>query len=69
MEACEEVSRGLLVSRRDGSELLDEIEEALDEIAFGIEREVAVAFDLAVRLRRDDRRDGARFEAMRLSAS
>ena len=44
--------------------MLDGIEKALDEIALGIKREVAVAFDLAVGFRRDDRGDGAHFEAV-----
>ena len=48
MESCEEIARGLLVAGCDGAEMLDGIEETLDEIALGIKREVAVAFDLAV---------------------
>ena len=63
MESGEEISCGLLVACGDTSELLDEIEETLDEIALGIEREVAVALDLAVRLRRNDNFDRAGFEA------
>ena len=48
MQACEEISRGLFVADRDATELFDEIEKALDQIAFGVEREIAIAFDLAV---------------------
>ena len=64
VEAREEIARGLLVAGGDGPEMLDGIEKALDEIALGIKREVAVAFDLAVGFRRDDRLDGAHFEAV-----
>ena len=48
MQPCEEISRGLLVACRDPPKMLDNAEEALDEIAFAIEREIAVAFDLSI---------------------
>ena len=48
MDTCEKVSGGFLVARCDSPEVFDQIEEALNEIAFGIEREVAMAFGLAV---------------------
>jgi hypothetical protein len=64
MQACEEIARGFLVSGRDAAELFDEIEEALDKIAFGVEGEVAIAGDLAIRFWRDDRLDGPDFEAL-----
>ena len=48
----------------DSSELFDELKETLDEVAFGVEGEVAIASDLAVRFWRDDRLDGACFEAL-----
>ena len=48
MDASEKVSGGFLVARRNSPEVFDQIEEALDEIAFGIEREVAMALVLAV---------------------
>ena len=63
MESGEEISCGVLVACGDTSELLDEIEESLDEVALGIEGEAAVALDLAVGLRRNDNFDRARFEA------
>lgn len=63
MQAAEEVSGGFFVARRDGSELFDVIEEALDQVALGIEREVAVAFDRTIRFRRDDGLDRAHFQA------
>ena len=64
MQACEEVPSGFLVAGCDASELFDEIEEALDEIAFGVEGEVAIARDLAIRFWRDDRLDSPDFEAL-----
>lgn len=63
VEAGEEVPGGLLVTGGDAAKMLDGIEEPLDEIAFAVEREVAGTFDFAVRFRRDDRLDGAPFEA------
>jgi hypothetical protein len=48
VQACEEIARGLFVAGRDAAELFDEIEEALDEVALGVEREIALAFDLAI---------------------
>lgn len=62
MDACEEVSGGFLVTRGDAPEVFDQIEEALDEIAFGIEREVARALDFAVGFRRNNHGDAAPFE-------
>ena len=48
VQAGEVIARGLLVSRCDASKMLDGVEEALDEIAPGVKREVAIAFDLSV---------------------
>lgn len=48
MKACEKVLRGLLVARCDGSKMLDYVEETLDEVAFTVEREVAIALDAAI---------------------
>ena len=48
MQPREEVSGGLLVTCGYASKMLDYAEETLDEIAFAIEREIAVAFDLAI---------------------
>ena len=42
--------------------MLDFVEEPLDEIAFAIEREIAVPLHLAVGLWRNHRRDGPLFE-------
>lgn len=36
MQSCEEVPRGFLVTRCDGSKMLDYVEEPFDEIAFTI---------------------------------
>jgi hypothetical protein len=49
MQAREEVASGFFVAGGDASELFDKIEKALDEIAFGVEGEVAIARDPAIR--------------------
>ena len=64
MQAGEEIARGFFVAGCDASELFDELKETLDEVAFGVEGEVAIARDLAIRFWRDDRLDGAHFEAL-----
>ena len=48
VNACEKVSGGFFVACCNASEVFDCVEEALDEIALGIECEVAVTFGLAV---------------------
>src|SRR5271170_6929719 len=55
MQAREEVASGFFVAGGDASELFDKIEKALDEIAFGVEGEVAIARDLAIRFWPDGR--------------
>ena len=42
MQAGEEIARSFFVAGRDAAELFDEIEEALDEVAFGVEGFVIV---------------------------
>src|SRR5437764_2867603 len=64
MQAGEEIAGGFFVSGGDSSELFDELKETLDEIAFGVEGEVAIASDFAVQFWRDDRLDGSHFEAL-----
>ena len=64
MQACEKVASGFFVAGGDASELLDELKETLDEVAFGVEGEVAIARDLAIRFWRDDRLDSPDFEAL-----
>ena len=64
MQAGEEIAGSFFVAGRDASELFDELKETLDEVAFGVEGEVAIASDLVVRLCRDDRLDGSRLEAL-----
>lgn len=59
MDSCEEVSSGFFIAGRDGSELFESIEETLDEVAFGVEGEVACAGGPAVGLGRDHRLDAA----------
>ena len=48
MQAGEEISRSFFVAGGNASELFDELKETLDEVAFGVEGEVAIAFDLAI---------------------
>jgi hypothetical protein len=64
MQACEEVASGFFVAGGDATELFDKIEEAFDQIAFGVEGEVAMARDLAIRFWRNDRLDGPHFEGL-----
>src|SRR5574340_1118730 len=64
MQTSEEIARGFFVTGGDASELFDELKETLDEVAFGVEGEVAIASALAVRLWRDDRLDGSHFETL-----
>ena len=62
MDAGEKVSGEFIVARGDGTEMLEFVEEALDEVALAVEREVAVALGRAVGLGRDHRGDAARGE-------
>jgi hypothetical protein len=64
LNACEKISGELVVSCGDGAKVLEFIEEALDEIAFTIEREVAGPRRLAIGFRRDHRRDVSRGETI-----
>lgn len=49
MESWEEVSRGLFVARvAMPLNSLMKIDEAFDEVAFDVEREIAIVFGLAV---------------------
>ena len=64
MQAGEEIARSFFITGGDASELFDELKETLDEIAFGVEGEVAIASDLAIGFWRDDRLDGSHFEAL-----
>ena len=64
MQGGEEIARSFFVAGRDASELFDELKETLDEVALGVEGEIAIASDLTVRLWRDDGLDGSHFEAL-----
>ena len=64
MQAGEEIAGSFFVTGRDASELFDELKETLDEVALGVEGEVAIASELAIRFWRDDRLDGSRLEAL-----
>ena len=48
MEAGQKILCSLLVARCDGSKMLDHIEETLDDVAFAVEREVAITFDFPI---------------------
>lgn len=63
VQASEEISRRIFVAGRDAPELLYVIEEALDQVALCVEREIAFAFGGAVCLWRDYRLDRAHFQA------
>ena len=64
MQAGEEIARSVFITGCDASELFDELKETLDEVALGVEGEVAIASELAIRFWRDDRLDGSRLEAL-----
>ena len=59
----EEISRKLVVTCGDGAEVLEQIEEALDQIAFTIECEVALPLNVSVGLGRNDRSDSTLSES------
>ena len=48
MEASEKVASGFFVACCNAPEVFDGVKETLDEIALGVEREVAVTLDLAI---------------------
>ena len=50
MNSGEKISSEFVVARGDGTKVLEFVKEALDEIAFAIEREVAIARGLAIGL-------------------
>ena len=50
MNAGEEISGEFVVACGDGAKVLEFVEEALDEIALAVEREVASPRDLAIGL-------------------
>lgn len=64
MEAREEIAGGFFVAGGDTSELFDKLEEPLNEVAFGVEREVAFPGGLSIRSWRDDRLDGSDLKAL-----
>ena len=64
MQAGEKIARGFFVAGRDASELFDELKETLDEVALGVEREVAFPGGLSIRSWRDDRLDGSDLKAL-----
>ena len=63
MKSSEKIAHGFLITGGDAAKMLDGVEKPLDEVAFAVEREVAVPIDLAVGFWWDHRLDGARCEA------
>lgn len=63
-DASQKRAGQLVEAGRDGSVMLDLVEEALDEVALAVEGEVAVAGLLAIGFRRDDRLDFACFQRL-----
>lgn len=59
MDSSEEVSGGFFIAGCNASELFEDVEETLDEIAFGVERKIAFAAHFAVGFGRDHRLDTA----------
>jgi hypothetical protein len=55
MDACEKISGEFVVARGNSAKVLEFIEEALDEVAFAVKREVASPRGLAVGLRGNHR--------------
>ena len=64
VDAGKEVSGELFIARGDAPELFEFVEEPLDQVALGIEREVAATRRLAVRLGRDDGDDACGSETV-----
>ena len=57
MDSGEEISGEFVVASGDGAEVFEFVEEALDEVAFAVEREIARPLGLTIGLGRDDRSD------------
>ena len=64
MNCGEKICRQFVVSGRDGAKVLNLVEEALDEIALPVKREIAVPLGFAVGFWRDDRRNFPLREAL-----
>jgi len=64
LNSGEEISGEFVVPRGDGTKVLEFVEEALDEVAFAVEREIASARVLAVGLWRNHRVDLAQAEGV-----
>ena len=64
MDSSEENVGELVVACRDGSKVFEFIEEALDEVAFAVEREIASPGRLAIGFWRDHRCDSSLRESV-----
>ena len=64
LDPGEEICGEFVIAGGDGTKVLEFVEEALDEVALAIEREITTARRLAVGLGRNHRRDVAPFECV-----
>ena len=64
MQTGKIVACGFFVAGGDATKMLDGIEEPFNEVAFPVEREVAVALDLPVGFGRDHRPNGPHLKAL-----
>ena len=64
MNSGKEIPGELVVTRGDGAEVFELVKEALDEVAFAVERIVAGALDFAVGLWGNHGGDVAAFESI-----
>jgi hypothetical protein len=55
--AARKISAKFVVAGRDGSKVLNLVEEALDKVALAVKREIAIAFGLSVGFGGNCRRD------------
>lgn len=63
MDACQKVSGELIITGSDAAKMLEFIEEALDQVSFAVEYEIAGPRIFAVSLGWDDRSDAALVES------
>jgi hypothetical protein len=59
LNSGEEISSEFVVAGGDGTKVLELVEEALDEVAFAIEREIALTLGFSVGLWRNHRSDSS----------
>jgi hypothetical protein len=62
LDGGEKSAGEFVITGRDGSKMLEFVEEALDQVAFSVKCEIGRAWRYPIRLGWDDRRDPAVFE-------